>query len=77
MKQTLKLIGLLALTLILSSCSKSKDEMDPIGESSDIIKLSTKTIHFDKSKIATTITTKGDGWWINGEIPLGFSAFQR
>ena len=62
MKQTLKLIGLIALILFLNSCKS--DRLD--GDWDDNIKLSTKTVHFDKNKNTTTITTKGSSWWING-----------
>lgn len=61
MKQTLKLIGLIAFTLILGSCSIER----LTGDWDDNIKLSTKTVRFDKNKNATTITTKGSSWWIN------------
>lgn len=63
MQQTLKLTALLALVFILGSCS---DEKKLDGYSDDNIKLSTKIVRFDNSKNTATITTKGDGWWING-----------
>ena len=62
MKQALKLIGLIALTLILGSCSS--DRLD--GDWDDNIKLSTRAVNFNKNKNTTTITTKGEWWRITG-----------
>lgn len=67
MKKSLKIIGLIVFTLILGSCSTER----LVGDWDDNIKLSTKTVHFDKNKNATTITTKGEWWWINGLIVNG------
>lgn len=63
MKQILKLTTLLALIFLLGSCS---DEEKLDGYSDDNIKLSTKLVSFDKNENTAIITTKGDGWWING-----------
>lgn len=74
MKQTLKLIGLIAFTLILASCSI--DRLD--GDWDDNINLSTRLIHFDKNKNAATVKTRGSSWWINGVLVNGkdFSSAQ-
>jgi len=63
MKKLSKLIYLLTLTLIITSCTE-KDE--PIGLWGDIIKLSTKKVEFDSSSNSVTITTEGDWWWVIG-----------
>lgn len=67
MKQASKLIGLIALTLILASCSI--DRLD--GDWDDNIKLSTRIVHFDKNKNTATVKTRGSTWWINGVLVNG------
>lgn len=63
MKKSLQLAVLLTLIFFLGSCS---DKNELVGYSDDNIKLSTKLVSFDKNENTATITTKGDGWWING-----------
>lgn len=70
MKQASKIFGLIVLTLILGSCSTK----ELVGDWDDNIKLSTKTIHFDKNKNSTIITTKGSSWWIN-EVSVNVNYF--
>lgn len=67
MKQASKLIGLIALTLILTSCSIDR----LVGDWDDNIKLSTKIVHFDKNKNTATVKTRGSSWWINGVLVNG------
>lgn len=71
MKKLSKLISLLTLILIISSCTNTEKEK-PIGKWDDIIKLSTKNVEFDANQNSVTITTEGDWWWVvevsvNGE----------
>lgn len=63
MKKLSKLIYLMTLTLIISSCTEKEE---PIGKWDDNIKLSTKKVEFDSSSKSVTITTEGDWWWVIG-----------
>ncbi|MCT4590838.1 MAG: hypothetical protein N4A71_23645 [Carboxylicivirga sp.] len=51
------------ITLMTVSCAE--DEYQAIGDWDDNIHLSTKSVEIGPGAESTTITTKGDGWWIN------------
>ncbi|GAF02287.1 hypothetical protein [Saccharicrinis fermentans] len=56
------LMIVIASIFILNSCS-DKDQL--IGKWDDVIKLSTKHVDLEAKTDSATITTKGDGWWID------------
>ena len=64
MKKLSKLIYLVTLTLIITSCADTKKE-ELIGSWDDNIKLSTKIVEFDARQNSITITTEGDSWWLS------------
>jgi len=68
--KTIGIICLFAITLL--SCTE-EDEI--IGRWKDNIKLSTKSLSFDSGINSATITTKGEGWWINS-IELNGKVYQ-
>jgi len=61
------IIGLLAATAVLGSCTETKDE----GDWDDNIHLSQKTAQFKADGDSVIITTKGTGWWVNGVTVVG------
>ncbi len=58
-----KIVILILAIFIFFSCSDKKD-LD--GDWSDNIKLSTKNVDFTALTDSVTITTEGEGWWIEG-----------
>ena len=60
MKKQTQLVTLIAILLIIISCSKSDGNWD------DNIQLSTKNVKFNSNSNSITITTKGDWWWVYG-----------
>jgi len=61
------IIGLLAATAALGSCTETKDE----GDWDDNIQLSQKTAQFKAVGDSVIITTKGDWWWVDGVTVVG------
>ncbi len=57
------LLSLSITTLILISCVK--EELKPIGQWDDIIKLSTKNATLKAESDSVLLTTDGSWWWIN------------
>ena len=72
MKKLSKIIGLVTLTLIITSCSV-REKVKPVGKWDDNIKLSTKNVEFDANQNSITVMTEGNWWWVtdvsvNGEV---------
>ncbi|MFD0932766.1 hypothetical protein ACFQ0R_09195 [Psychroflexus salinarum] len=63
---------LFILTAVLFSCSDEKD-----GDWDDNIGLSQKEVQFNASENSIVITTKGEGWWINGVSLNGETDFEQ
>ena len=60
-----RIIVLILSIFILSSCSDKEGPEGLVGNSSDIIKLSTKYVEFGAMADSVIITTEGNWWWID------------
>jgi hypothetical protein len=78
MKNKLYLFYLIALTLVIYSCSNANNER-PLGQWDDNIKLSVKDIHFKSTADSITVKTQGNWWWVIGVSvnSVNFNNFER
>lgn len=63
MKNFKYLLPVFILISLLTSCGDNGNDID--GKWSDNIKLSTRSVEFDKGSNSATITTKNNKWWFS------------